>query len=241
MPLQIPVGRRVFAPSLAWTAALVLVSAIFVGLGHWQWQRGALREAQWMEFAREGSDRAIASGQGPLATIPRFQRVGLTGVFDTRHQFLLDNRSHEGRAGYEVLTPLVLDDGRTVLVNRGWIAFEGYRDRLPDVSFDAPARVELTGRVDELPVAGLARGRAAPPSDASWPKLTSFPDVDQLGASLGRPIEPRIVLLDPREPYGFLRDWQPPGLSPQRHFGYAVQWWSFAAAAVGLWAYLSLR
>jgi surfeit locus 1 family protein len=62
-----------------------------------------------------------------------------------------------------------------------------------------------------------------------------------LSTALERRIERRIVLLDPGEPNGYLRDWQAPGFSPQRHFAYAIQWWSFAGLAVILWIALSLR
>jgi len=233
-------GGRTFAPSWIATAIMLALCVGFVSLGHWQWGRGVLRQAQTEEFAR-GADRAQPLGSHSLDEIARFQRVSLLGSFDTQHQFLLDNRSHEGRPGYEVLTPLDLLDGRTVLVNRGWAPFTGYRDRLPNVSFVASGAGAVVGRVDELPAAGLASGRAMPLVNGSWPKLTSFPDVAQLSVALGRKIEPRIVLLDPRAPNGYVRAWQPPGLSPMRHWSYAIQWWSFALATLVLWFVLSLR
>ncbi len=69
--------------------------------------------------------------------MPRFQRVSVKGRLDPDHQFLLDNRTNEGRPGYEVLTPLYLDAAErdVILVDRGWIPFSGFRDKLPDVSF----------------------------------------------------------------------------------------------------------
>jgi surfeit locus 1 family protein len=61
----------------------------------------------------------------------------------------------------------------------------------------------------------------------------------QLGQALGRPVEQRILLLDPDQPNGYVRDWQPPGLPPVRHWSYAVQWWGFAAALLVIWVILS--
>jgi len=63
----------------------------------------------------------------------------------------------------------------------------------------------------------------------------------QLAAVLGRRLEPRILLLDPGAPDGYLREWQPPGLPPLRHWSYALQWWAFAVAAVVIWFVLSWR
>jgi cytochrome oxidase assembly protein ShyY1 len=217
-----------------------VVCAGFSSLGNWQWQRGELRAAQADAFAR-GADHPQILGSRSLQQMPRFQRVSVQGHYDVQRQFLLDNRIHEGQAGYEVLTPFDLNDGRIVLVNRGWLPFTGFRERLPDVSLDAASQSEIIGRVDELPVAGLSSGRAEPAANSSWPKLTSFPDVAELSRSLGRKIEPRILLLDPDAPNGYVRSWQPPGLSPVRHWSYAVQWWAFAALAVILWVVLNLR
>jgi surfeit locus 1 family protein len=229
-----------FAPSWAMTVLAFALCALFVCLGRWQWSRGDMREAQWQEFAR-GADRVRPLGTHRLGELPRFQRIGAVGRFDSRRQFLLDNRIRAGQAGYEVLTPFMLPDGHSVLVDRGWVPFTGYRNRLPDVAFAAGGQRSIVGRVDELPSAGLAQGRAMPAVDASWPKLTSYPGMQELSAALGYSLEARILLLDPREADGYVRDWQPPGLPPLRHWSYAIQWWAFAAATLVLWLVLNLR
>ncbi len=51
----------------------------------------------------------------------------------------------------------------------------------------------------------------------------------------------RILLLDPQAPFGYVRDWQPPGMAPLRHLSYAIQWWCFAALALIAWAIMSTR
>jgi surfeit locus 1 family protein len=226
--------------SWALTALTVAACVLFVSLGRWQWNRGTLRAAQAEEFAR-GADEAVPLGTRTLEHVARFQRVRVSGHFDTAHQFLLDNRTVEGRAGYDVLTPLDRAEGPTILVDRGWVPFTGYRDRLPEVSFTPRELDEVVGRVDELPSEGLQSGRAPPDTSARWPKVTTYPHAAELAAALGRPTEPRIVLLDPRAPNGYLREWQPPGLPAIRHWSYAVQWWAFAVLAVALWAILRFK
>lgn len=241
MPVvRIPIGRREFAPSWFMTVLTLVGCVLFVSLGRWQWERGQAREAEWQAFER-GARRALPLGTRSLDELERFQRVTVRGTYDTEHQFLLDNRTHDGRAGYEVLTPLTLEDGRVLLVNRGWVPFTGYRERLPDVSLDASAPLDVTGRVAELPSAGIARGRVAPAVEAPWPKLASFPGMEQLSHALGRELEPRILLLDAGEPHGYVREWLPPGPQPETHFSYAIQWWCFAALALILWLTLSTR
>src|SRR4029077_5040594 len=226
--------RRVFAPSLGLTVLTVLVCVLFVYLGRWQWHRGNARQDAWDQFSR-GAEKVVPLGGQPLSSVSLFQRVSLHGRFDEAHQFLLDNRSYEGRAGYEVLTPLLRSAGDAALVDRGWVPFSGLRQRPPGVAIQSHEEITGTGRTAELPSAVLASGRAAPSRQGSWPKVTSFPTMTELSEALGAPLEHRIVLLDSHDPDGYVRDWHPPGLEPTRHWSYAVQWWAFAVVLLFLW------
>ena len=240
MPIRIPIGSRVFAPSWLFTILTVLLCAGFVMLGRWQWRRGELRQAEYDRFA-SGAERVIPLGSRTVNQVPRFQRVSLVGRLDPDHQFLLDNISYQGRAGFEVLTPLQRPNGSILLVDRGWVPFSGRREQLPGVALQAHDPVTIVGRVSNLPTPGLASGRAAPSPQAPWPKVTAFPSMDQLGRALGMPLESAIILLDPKEADGYVRDWHPPGLEPVRHWSYAVQWWLFAVVLSALWLRLSTR
>jgi surfeit locus 1 family protein len=241
MSLRIPFGRRIFEASWLMTALTIAACVAFVDLGRWQWGRGNLREAEAEEFAR-GSEVPVDLGTRTLADVERFQRVRVRGHFDTAHQFLLDNRTSDGRPGYEVLTPFEREGGGvTFLIDRGWVPFSGYREKLPDIALTASESIELVGRVDEMPSAGLESGRSAPEANAPWPKVTTYPHPAELTAALGRPVEKRILLLDARAPNGYVREWQPPGLPAIRHWSYAVQWWAFAVLAVALWVILGFR
>jgi cytochrome oxidase assembly protein ShyY1 len=239
MPIRISAFGRVFAPSWPMTLLTLVLLVAFVGLGRWQWQRGESKQAVWAEYER--TDGAENPGSRPLDDIARFSRLEVIGHFQPWRQFLLDNVSHEGQPGYEVLTPFVLIDGRRLLVNRGWVPFSGYRDRLPDVSLRDPGEVTLTGRVDDLPSGGLASGHAAPDAGSVWPKLTSFPTHADLETALGGKLERRILLLDANNPHGYVRDWKPPGMPPVRHFSYAIQWWGFVVVLLVLYFGLNFR
>jgi surfeit locus 1 family protein len=140
-----------------------------------------------------------------------------------------------------VLTPLHREGRNTILVDRGWVPFSGFREKLPDVSFAAEREVQITGRVDELPVEGLASGHAGPDETAPWPKVTSYPTAAELARALGRKVDSRILLLDANEPNGYVREWQPPGLTADRHWSYGVQWYGFAVLAVALWLIMGFR
>ena len=248
--MEMRFGGRVFAPSLGLTALAVLLGVLFVYLGRWQWHRGNDRQQAWDRFAR-GADRVVPLGAQPLSSVAQFQRVSVQGHYDEAHQFLLDNRSYQGRPGYEVLTPLVRPPARDtsaqpasgdiVLIDRGWVPFSGLRARLPGVAIQSHDEITVTGRVAKLPSAGLASGRAPPSGQGPWPRVTSFPTMNELSQAFGAPLEQDIVLLDSRDPDGYVRDWRPPGLEPTRHWSYAIQWWSFAAILLFLWVRLGFR
>lgn len=212
---------------------------LFVSLGFWQWHRGEYRSAQWDAFAHADVP-AIESSAATLDRLPRFTRVRVNGQFDTARQFLLDNISHNGAPGYDVLSLLRLADGSQLLVNRGWVPFTGYRDRLPDVTLAVAGEQRIAGRLANLPVAGMASGAQAP-GEGTWPRVTSFPTRDQLQQALGTPLLAPVLLLDADSGPGYLRDWQPPGISPERNYGYAVQWWSFALLALAMFIGFNLK
>src|SRR5690349_7756882 len=190
MPTRFSAFGRTFSPTWPMTLVTLILLTLFVVLGRWQWHRGEAKQAVWAEYGRNAASVPLAS-RG-LDQVDRFAHIELSGTFEPDHQFLLDNISHAGQPGYEVLTSFALNDGRRVLVNRGWVPFTGYRDRLPDVSMTAGAPTTISGRIDELPSGGLASGHAAPDSHAPWPRLTSFPTHEDLQVSFGKTLEPRI-------------------------------------------------
>jgi cytochrome oxidase assembly protein ShyY1 len=239
MPAWFSAFGRVFSPTWPMTLATLVLLGAFLGLGRWQWQRGEAKEAVWAEYERDAP--ASQRGDHGLDNFPLYSRVAIRGSFVPERQFLLDNRSHKGRPGYEVPTLFVTSEGHGVLVNRGWVPFTGYRDRLPEVTMKDARDLTITGRIANLPAAGLASGRAAPEPGPAWPKLTSFPTYEELQAVLGGTPERRILLLDPQVPGGYLREWQPPGLDPARHYSYAIQWWGFALVLLVLYFSLNFR
>ncbi len=120
-------GRSRFAPRPLPTLATVAAVILFAALGIWQLGRADDKRALASDFAGAGP---VIEWRRLPADAPRYQRVSVRGHYDSGHQFLLDNRSHDSVAGVEVLTPFVLDDGSAVLVNRGWLPFGATREDL---------------------------------------------------------------------------------------------------------------
>ena len=99
-----------------------LLVALFIGLGVWQIGRAQQKIAARQAFDSETRYTRFVHGMD----VRPYERLSAEGVFDTDHQFLLDNIIVDSRNGHYVLTPLVYSDEEPVLiVNRGWIERSG--------------------------------------------------------------------------------------------------------------------
>jgi cytochrome oxidase assembly protein ShyY1 len=236
-------GNREFAPR-AWSVLLTVAGVgVFVTLGTWQLGRAHEKQALVESFQR-GADTNVALGPGvAFDALPRYQHVQVTGHYEPGRQVLIDNMpSQSGKPGYRVLTPLRrAEAARLLLVDRGWVPLGESRATLPDVQVAAGNRL-VSGRLDGLPAPGVRVGEAGVPGDTHWPRVLNFPRQADLERALGEPVEARILLLDPSQPDGYERAWRPAmQFGPERHYGYAVQWFAFAIVALVIFVSLSLR
>jgi surfeit locus 1 family protein len=221
------VGSRVFAPRLFTTLLTLVLIAMLISLGRWQLRRADEKRVLFDSFAA-GTDATRLIDLG-TSRLPRYQHVEAGGHYDQTRQILIDNMVNAGRAGYFVITPFALTDGGWVLVNRGWVPLGASRAVLPIIPVTADTR-RLRGRSDNLPSPGIQLGTRAvlaPP----YPVVAAFPNHAELAQLLGESSWTQatdLVLLDPAEPDGYVRNWTAPGLPPMRHFGYAVQWFALA-------------
>lgn len=225
-----------------WWASLgtLLLGIALASAGLWQLSRANEKRILLQAFtAGTASEPAPLPEAGADIAHRRYQRVRAEGRYDAGHQILLDARIRGGRVGYEVITPLLIDT-RAVLVNRGWIAADPNRSRLPDVSVGAEARV-VDGLLDRLPRAALAAAPEPASGDASWPRRMLYPDARAIASALGYPVEDFLVLLDPAAADGYDREWLPELMTPRQHVGYAVQWFALCGALIVIYVVVNIR
>jgi surfeit locus 1 family protein len=234
-------GSRVFEPRAFTTLLALALVAALVALGRWQLHRADEKQALYTLF--ETGQDATRAVDAATPKLPRYQHVEAVGAYDSTRQILIDNMSNaEGRAGYYVITPFALHGGGWLLVNRGWVPVGASRAMKPEVAVARQER-EIKGRADELPRAGMQLG-ARVPLAPPYPVVANFPTHAEIGALLGESAWARaatLVLLDPGEPVGYLRQWQPPGFAPVRHIAYAVQWFAMAAGLVVIYIVTNSR
>lgn len=241
--MRLRIANRVFAPR-AWAVLVTAATlAAFVSLGWWQIGRGREKQALVESFARGTQTSVQLAGDLTVDDMPRYQHVRAEGRYDPARQFLIDNMpSSTGRPGYRVLTPFVREGAdRLLLVDRGWVPLGRSRDVLPPIDVSSEFRA-IAGRLDRLPAPGVRVGQPGTPGDQRWPRVLNFPRTQDLEQALGQPVESRIVLLDVAAPDGFERTWRPAvQFGPERHLGYALQWFALALAALAIFIALSLH
>ncbi len=236
MPSASPAARRrpAWIPTLAALTAVV----VFVTAGNWQHRRMLEKEAlqERMRQAEALAPAALPTGVDDWSAW-RFRRVVASGEYDARRQILIDNKLHAGRAGYDVVTPFRLDDGRTVLVDRGWIDGGPTRAALPDPSPPA-GTVTLRGRIDIAPTEYYELGGPSVPAGPLWQHV----DPVRYAQATGVPVLPIVIeALDAPDGDGLVRQWPAPDAGIDKHLSYMVQWYTFAAMAAALWLWFTFR
>lgn len=214
-----------------WAGLLVTAAVLACGaLAVWQWQRGGDKQALLDRMTAAAGDSLLTLTRGDKADAMPV-RARARGRYDGAQQLLLDGQSHQRTPGYHVWTPLTLDDGGTVLVNRGWVPADADRRVLPDISVPS-SKLTVHGLWRELPQPGLRlEGVRNCVDERIFPAVVSYPVHSELHCLLDRAVASGVLLLDTDQPFGFERDWPSAyvGLPPTRHYGYAAQW-----AALGL-------
>jgi surfeit locus 1 family protein len=231
-----------FARTPKWIIRHVLVVALVVtmiSLGFWQLRRldekqdyKALVDARQEEPAVDVSE--LLTGADVDAVL--YRSVRATGTYEPDDTVVVENRTLNGAPGGWVLTPLRLDDGATVVVNRGFIGF----DREGAIVPPAPPGGLVT--VEGLLFPSQRRGSFGPTDrceqgGAVLARVDLACYAEQLGIDL-LPAYVQLVTSDPAEPPAAegaptLVALGPPEPSEGPHLAYAVQWFIFSAIAAG--------
>lgn len=226
-------GHQVFPRALlilAWGGVL----ALLVGLAFWQVQRGQEKTRLLVGFAASRDappqhEMDVDQARALLGQETVFVRACFAGHYVADHQFLLDGQMQGGQVGFDVWTPLERPSGETLMVNRGWVAQDSERHPLVALAVGNGER-EVCGTLVRFPRSGWA---LKPMSESgNWPRVVVYPALEELEHALGTSIYPLLLLLDVDQPDGYLRFWRPVTMTPEQHYGYAVQWAALAVTWV---------
>lgn len=235
------IGPYRFTPSWFLILVTLIVLSILMNLGFWQLRRAEFKQDQinqidafrakissesssYEQFIHYYSDYGFALNEA---------QINISGSYVPPLTVLYDNRVHNRQVGYQVLSLFRPVDSEThLLINRGWIPLpELRRDILPEI--DIPTlELSLSGKL-WIPNPDLLTFTSEIFLQKEQTIVAQKLDLTQLAQQLGVQLAPFIMKLDNTEPHGFVREWTPVteiGTSPEKHQGYAVQWFTMSLA-----------
>lgn len=232
-----------FKPSLIGTLLTLLFIPLFIKFGLWQYHKAAQKQAIQVAYNEAEVDAAF---KFPLDVLNpadwNYKKVSVSGVYDTKYQFLLDNQVEANRVGYHVITPLKINATHYVLVNRGWILGKDTHSELP--TFDTPAGVQtVTGQVwlPSIKIFSLEDKTLVSNHSQTLQPVWQHMDLDKYQRLVPFVVSPLLIKLDQNSAAGgFVRNWQVPTARIMTHIGYAYQWFGFAIATLLIYIYMSV-
>jgi surfeit locus 1 family protein len=212
---------RFILPSILITATF----AFLVSLGFWQLDRADEKrgiEAS-IKQANTGSVELIKKEEGLQSK--EYYEVRLQGKYLSDKQFIYDNQIVDQVSGYYVLTPYALEgQSKAILINRGFIPWNGRRDKLADIVIGQETReikVQISKPIKRMELKPSEVG-------IQFPALIQSIDLQDMADRAKVDFSSVIGLLDASASNGFIRKWEPYTGSIEKHIGYAVQWFLMA-------------
>ncbi|MEJ2315422.1 MAG: SURF1 family protein [Gammaproteobacteria bacterium] len=225
-----PVRR--FSPGFLILTLLFVI--LTLSLGFWQLDRAEQKQAL-LDIYSERSQTSV-----PLGTVindwqsSRYQRIQTQGVFLPDKQIFLENQVRDGQVGYDAYVPFRTIEDDVILVNTGWQKELQEKDDIPDT------QVQIEALLRPPPEVGLRLG-SLDQTSFDRPYRTPYMDIDWIGTRLDLNLSPFVLLLASGQNGDIATDWIPVRMPPERHRGYAVTWFSLAAALVILFLVYSFK
>ena len=236
------IGNRIFKPGLVPTIVTLLLLPILIRLGFWQLDRAELKRNLIVLYEQQNK-------QGPLAVKDNiradaklnYRAAKIEGTYNSKKQIFLDNKIHNGEVGVDVITPFKLrGSDYSILVNRGWVPTSQDRSILPEIE-TTQSELILSGKLkllDEKPFFMLGNQYQ---SNTGWPALVQWINVKDIESKSGLKLLPYLFLLDKDNATGYVRNWKPVFMPPEKSTSYAVQWFALALALVIIYIVVNLK
>ena len=210
--------KNKFNPGKRITIFFVFFAFLFFSLGLWQIERGQAKTNLLDDFEKKILEKPSYINQKSQ----KWDRVYVEGKWDSSKQILIDNVITRGIAGYKVLTPLRMKEtDQLILVDRGWIKQNTFRDQLPDIKLIQID--EVVSGILEIPELGLVLSDDLVSKE--WPKISQTKNLGVIKNEYDENIFPMILLADPtlKNSLEYIKI-TPTNMTPIKHYGYSAQW-----------------
>jgi len=234
------------------TIITLLCVVIMFGLGIWQLERKAEKDIRLAQINERQSNRpyklfellleqTVSNKDADIQDFP----VNFSGTAQMDSLFFIDNKIVSGKTGYQLVVPVMTIAGDIVLTNFGWLRGNVRRGQLPSLTSQVTALFSNQSRQFTGVVSYPSMNTMVSETNIAFgefPALLQQIDVMQIkqhlnatGFLMSGKLFPFVVNLSPQPNSEFVRNWQPVVMSPEKHLGYAVQWFGLGIAALTIY------
>ncbi len=235
------IGNKTFKPGLIPTIVFLLVLPVLLRLGFWQLDRAEEKRELIALFTQQNELGPIAIKDNlKLDAKLNYRAAKVAGKYDLNKQIFVDNKIYQGKTGVHVMTPFKLKNSEySILVNRGWVSMVIDRSALPEI--ETPKNnLSLNGKIKIFSKKPFMVGEQYQ-SNEGWPALMQWINISEIEKKSGLKLLPYIFLLDKKEKSGYVRNWKPVVMLPEKSTSYAVQWFSLALALTIIYIVVNLK
>ena len=234
------IGAYRFSPGAVMTVLTFALAYLMFSLGQWQLSRAQYKENLQKKIVERQNKPSIGYNQLPVEAEERqFLPVKFHGKYDIEHTILLDNKVVDGVVGYDVFTPFLMNNGASILVNRGFIPLGATREEIP--KFETPREeISIHGLMEKTPAKAVFLS-AEFNEVKQWPSVVQSVDIKQLELKLEYPLMEMVLRLAKNQPGGF-KHYQPViNLNSAKNYGYAFQWFAMMTALLILYIVVNTK
>lgn len=230
--MRVKLAKQIFVFTPLWLVLTLTAFTILINLSWWQLSRAAEKTEYLQRLQQLAEDGALTPAQLQTMDAASFDGAPLAGEarWLAPYIWLLDNQIVNGIPGYDVIVPVQASGlAQPMLVNLGWLSGTPSRDILPVP--DIPATFKLDGLI-RADVSGLMLLGQNAEDTGNWPMRIQQVDYAELSALSNLKLYP--ALLYQLRASNYTPHYKAVVLPPQKHRGYALQWFLLAAAVVGV-------
>jgi surfeit locus 1 family protein len=258
-----------FRPSLFGTVLTLICIALFIKFGLWQYNKAQQKMLIQTAYNLAKTDDVLQFPLGPKNSSMdawNYKKVKVSGVYQPKFQFLLDNQVEGNRVGYHVITPLKIDQSEQyVLINRGWVLGKDIHTELPTFATptgqqtvigqiwvpskkiftleatESSTAIEATEATKTTEKKAHADAVSTVTATKPWQPVWQHMNMARYQHSVTFAVSSLAIKLDQTSTAGgFVRNWQVPVARIATNIGYAYQWFGFALAALLIYIYMSV-
>lgn len=220
--------------SINWRITLFSLTflPILIGLGVWQLSRAEEKREWLLVWEQQQIKPPVTVERLTDIELAPHARIELEAQLNAETFWLLEGRIYRGEPGYEVLMPASLASGETIIVNRGWVSANQDRRLLPEISTSS-IRQRFWGELREPTQTALVDEKDNPLQ--RWPHRILEADIAVMSEQLGLELAPLVFTLAVDHPQAFVIQPSRLNMSPEKHHGYALQWFGMAIVLAVLW------